>query len=275
MPAEFDRDARLAAEIEQRSRSFGDWAPQYERYRPSYPDALFDHISARLQLPARAQVADLGAGTGKAARAMARRGWHVVAIEPGESMLRVLRAQAVAEGLDIETRLAQAEQTGLPDTSVDLVTAAQAFHWFDTDRAVPEMARIVRPGGGVAAFWNSRAEDRSPFLAAYIELLGHYVPEEHIDRHNPDDVAHTREQLSVGGWFAVDERVQLTHTVQMTHDDFLGLVFTASYVRMFAQGGAEERLRSDLRTLLTAHGPDGRVDVLYDVHVYIGQRRSG
>lgn len=273
MTADSDGSERLAAELKRRSRSFDAWAADYERYRASYPEAMFDHISARLQLPERPQVADLGAGTGKAARAMARRGWRVVAVEPGEAMLGVLRARAAAEGLAIETRLAQAEQTGLPDASVDLATAGQAFHWFDTERAVPEMARIVRPGGGVAIFWNSRAEDRSPFEAAYVELLTHYVPEEHIDRHAPDDVARTRAQLSAGGWFDVDERFQLTHTVEMTHDDYLGLVFTASYVRMFVQGVAEERLRADLRELLTAYGPDGRVPMLYDVHLYVAQRK--
>lgn len=274
MTADSDSNARLTAELERRSRSFDEWAPQYERYRPSYPDALFDHISAQLQLPAQPQVADLGAGTGKAARAMARRGWHVVAVEPGEAMLAVLRSQAREEGLDVETRLAQAEQTGLPDASVDLATAAQAFHWFDSDRAVPEMARIVRPGGGVAAFWNSPAAERSPFLGAYLEVLGRYVPAEHMDHHDPDDAARTQAQLSAGGWFDVDEGVQLAHTVEMTHDEFLGLVFTASQVRMFVQGEAAQRLRADLHAVLTEHGPAGRVAVLYDVHVHVGRRRS-
>lgn len=274
MTADSESSARLTEELERRSRSFDEWAPQYERYRASYPDALFDHISSRLKLSADPQVADLGAGTGKASRAMARRGWHVVAVEPGEQMLDVLREKASAEGLDIETRLATAEQTGLPDSSVDLVTAAQAFHWFDPERAVPEMARIVRPGGGVAVFRNSRPEQSSPFEEAYFELLGHYVPEEHIDRPDPEAASPIRAQLSAGGWFDADERVQLRDTVEMTHDDYLGLVFTASQVRIFVQRAAAERLRADLRELLAAYWPDGRVELPHEVHLYIGELRS-
>src|SRR6186997_3166380 len=98
-------DAELATQMRQRSRSFDAWALEYDRYRPTYPQALFDHIAQRLSLPADARVADLGAGTGKAARQMARRGWHVTAIEPGQGMLDVLRARAELDGLDIDTRL--------------------------------------------------------------------------------------------------------------------------------------------------------------------------
>lgn len=117
-----------------RSRSFDAWALDYDRYRPTCPQSLFDHIAARLALPEQAVVADVGAGTGKAARQMGRRGWQVTALDPGERMLEVLRARAAADDLAIEARLASAEETGLADASVDLVTAAQAFHWFDKPR---------------------------------------------------------------------------------------------------------------------------------------------
>src|SRR6187455_83731 len=101
--------------MQQRSRSFDAWALEYDRYRPTYPQALFDHVVARLELPDDVRVADLGAGTGKAARQMARRGWRVTAVEPGGAMLDVARARADVEGLAIKMRLAPAEETGLPD----------------------------------------------------------------------------------------------------------------------------------------------------------------
>src|SRR3954452_8071391 len=77
-------EAVFAEQWRQRSRSFDAWALDYDKFRPTYPQAVFDHIAARLVLPDDASVADLGAGTGKAARQMARRGWLVMAIEPGE-----------------------------------------------------------------------------------------------------------------------------------------------------------------------------------------------
>ena len=134
------------------ARSFDAWADDYDRYRPEYPDELFTMIAADLELPARPEVADLGAGTGRASLAMARRGWHVVAVEPGAPMLQALRRAAAAERLHVRVLEATAEHTGLPAASVDLATAAQAFHWFDRPLALTEMGRIVRGGGGIALF---------------------------------------------------------------------------------------------------------------------------
>jgi len=105
---------------------------------------------------------------------MAARGWRVTAVEPGSPMLDLLRARAGTERAGITTVQATAESTGRAPASVDLATAAQAFHWFDKPAALAEMARIVRPGGGVALFWNVRDEARSPFVADYHRLLERY-----------------------------------------------------------------------------------------------------
>ena len=264
--------ADFEAQMRRRARSFDAWALDYDTYRPTYPQALFDHIAARLDLPVDARVADLGAGTGKAARQMARRGWHVIAIEPGEAMLDVLRARAEHEGLAIDARLASAEDTGLPDASVDLVTAAQAFHWFDKARAVPEMARIVRPGGGAAVFWNGRADDRSQFLAAYTDVIARYVPEEHVDRHVPGRESTAPAELAQGGYFEVDDRVELQHERRMSADAFVGYAFTASQTRLFVDADARDRLAADIRQLIRTHFGDGDVVVPYDAEVFVGRR---
>ena len=266
--------SHLSPEMSRRSRSFEAWALEYDRYRPSYPDGLFDQIATRLSLPTVPVVADLGAGTGKAALAMARRGSQVIAVEPGEGMLDVLRARASTEGLNVDTRLSSAEDTGLPEASVDLVTVAQAFHWFDKARAVREMARIVRPGGGVAIFWNARADDRSPFLAGHMAVLGKYVPEDHIDHRAKDDESSTQTDLSEGGFFDVDPRLILRHEVAMTVDDFVHYAFTASYVRLFVEPDDQDRLRAELLEQAREYAVDGKVTVELDVDVYVGRRNS-
>jgi SAM-dependent methyltransferase len=263
-------EAEYEAEMRRRSRSFDAWALEYDRYRPTYPQEVFDYIAQRLALPAETRVADLGAGTGKAARQMARRGWNVTAVEPGVGMLDVLRARAASEGWAIDARLAGAEETGLPSAAFDLATAAQAFHWFDKPRAVPEMARIVRPGGGVAVFWNSRADDRSAFLADHLEISELYLPARHVDRRVRESTAPA--DLSEGGWFEVDERVEITHEVQMTPDEFVGYVFTASQIRLFVEPADQERLRADLRELISRHFGADPVLVPYDVDLYVGRR---
>jgi ubiquinone/menaquinone biosynthesis C-methylase UbiE len=265
-----ERDLEL--EMRLRSRSFDAWALDYDRYRPTYPQELFDHIAARLQLPVEARVADLGAGTGKASRQMARRGWHVTALEPGEGMLEVLRSRSESEGLSIATRLASAEDTGLDDASVDLATAAQAFHWFDKPRAVEEMARVVRPGGGVAVFWNAPAEARSEFLTANAELMARYLPEGHVDRQTADD-HEPPEGLSTSDQFDADDWVELAHERIISADDFVEAAFTASQVRLFVEDDAKERLRADLYELASQYFGSGSVNMPYDLSVYVARRR--
>lgn len=263
----------LAAQMAQRARSFDAWALDYDRYRPAYPTAMFDHIAARLSLPADAQVADLGAGTGKAARQMARRGWRVTAIEPGEGMLAVLRARTAEERLEMDTRLASAEETGLAVSSVDLATAAQAYHWFDKEVAVPEMARIVRPGGGVALFWNAPAVTRSAFLAEEVEVLARYLPAEHVDRYDEDD-REPPEVLGTSDKFACDDWVEFAHERSVSADEFVALTFTASQVRLFVPDEQKDELQAELRALIAQHFDDKPVVLPYDTSLFLAQRND-
>lgn len=255
-----------------RARSFDAWAADYDRYRPTYPHALFDEIATRLSLPDGPAVVDLGAGTGIATAAMARRGWRVTAVEPGEPMLAALRARAEREGLEVGAVQGTAEHTGLPDASADLTTAAQAFHWFDHVPAVREMARIVRPGGGIALFWNMRDESRSAFLADYNALLvAHGVKE---DLRGPGGHSDTRRWIAEAGGFEPSEFFQVTHVQRMTPEAFMGLVFTASYVRT-RPDAVQDALRGDVAALLDRHAPDRTpVEVPYIVDCEIARRKQ-
>ena len=253
-----------------RARSFDAWAEEYDRYRPGYPEALFAEISARLSLPEPPDVADLGAGTGIAATAMARRGWRVTAVEPGEPMLAALRARAEREGLDVAAVQGTAERTGLPGASADLVTAAQAFHWFDHAAAVREIARIVRPGGGIALFWNMRDESRSEFLREYgAVLVAHGLRE---DLRGPGRHPDTRRWIAEAGGFEPSEFFQVPHVQRMTPAEFIGLVFTASYVRT-APDEVQRALRADVVALLDRHASgDAAIEVPYVVDCEIARR---
>jgi SAM-dependent methyltransferase len=132
----------------QHARSFGAAADAYARARPGYPaDAV-----AFLAGPAPRRVLDLGAGTGKATAALVAAGHDVVAVEPSTRMLAQLRAALPG----VEAHEGSAEATGLPDASVDAVVVAQAWHWVDPARAVPEVARVLRPGGTLGLVWNLR-----------------------------------------------------------------------------------------------------------------------
>jgi ubiquinone/menaquinone biosynthesis C-methylase UbiE len=256
--------------------AFDPWATDYDRYRPSYPDALFDEIEARLGVPADARVADLGAGTGIATFAMARRGWRLTAVEPGAAMLDQLRQRAEHAGLSVEAVEASAEETGLPDAGFDLATAAQAFHWFDKPRAVAEMGRIVRPGGGVALFWNVRRAEASPVVAAYERLIERFFGDAGIGQY----LQHGRaaEEAAIRAAFASSDAFEdLTyreprHETEVDAETFIGMAFTASYVRRL-DSREQARFRSELEALLAEHGATGeRFTIPYRIDLWTARR---
>lgn len=255
-----------------RARSFDAWAPDYDRFRPGYPDELFDEIATWLALPARPLVVDLGAGTGLATLAMARRGWRLTAVEPGRPMLDVLRARASDEGLVLATVQAHAEETGLDPASVDLATAAQAYHWFDTPRALAEIERIVRPGGGLAVFWNVRDAASSPLLADYNALLESHGID--ADTRLPGKNLETARHIREAGGFEEPEFVQVAHAVETTSEAFIGLAFTKSYVRALPPDG-QARLADELAALIERHAAGWPSFVVpYVVDCWIARRRG-
>jgi len=132
--------------------SFGNVADTYDRVRPPYSEVLLDRAQELLELDASTPVLDLGAGTGRMTRELARRFEHVVAVEPDERM-RALNGDAIA---------GSAEAIPLEDASVDAVFVGEAFHWFDPEAAIPEIARVLRPRGGLAILWTHWWETEPP-----------------------------------------------------------------------------------------------------------------
>jgi ubiquinone/menaquinone biosynthesis C-methylase UbiE len=131
----------------------------YERGRPGYAPAAVARVAEELGVGPESRVLDLAAGTGKLGRAFAPLAGALVAVEPSAPMREVLaRTVPEAEILDGE-----AEQLPLPDGSIDAIVVGEAFHWFATPAAVAEMARVLRPGGGLALFWNLEAATEPPW----------------------------------------------------------------------------------------------------------------
>ncbi|UYM03361.1 class I SAM-dependent methyltransferase [Solicola gregarius] len=145
-----------------RGRSFEGVADDYARARPGYPDRAVDSL-----LPAqRARVLELGAGTGKLTETLAARGHAVIATDPSGAMLRQLRAV-----LDVPAIEAGAERLPFRSESFDRVIAGQAFHWFDAERALPQIARVLRDGGELGLVWNTRDES-IPWVRELTDLIG-------------------------------------------------------------------------------------------------------
>ncbi len=153
---------------------FSNRVDDYVSYRPSYPAALVERLTALADLRAGRVVADVGSGTGILTRLLLDTGARVIGVEPNAAM-RMAAERALSGEERFESRSASAEATGLRDASVDLVIAAQAFHWFEPVRARAEFGRILRPGGIVALVWNQRKD--TPLNRDYEAMLERYAPD--------------------------------------------------------------------------------------------------
>jgi SAM-dependent methyltransferase len=191
--------------------AFADVAGAYERGRPRYPDEAVRWLVGDEPH----DVVDVGAGTGKLTRSLVDLGHRVVAVEPLDEM----RAELIAAVPGVHALAGSAETIPLPDASADVVTSAQAFHWFDHTRALPEIARVLRPRGRLALVWNSR-DDRDPWMARLSAIIGNEIVQEW-------DVLPVIQQ---GGLFGPVERASFAFDQVLDRDGLLDLVLSRSYL---------------------------------------------
>ncbi len=226
-----------SASFDAHATSFGGAAATYERGRPPYPPEALDWLLP----PGARRVLDLGAGTGKLTRELVGRGLDVVAVEPLDGMRaelsRVLPDTPVLDG--------SAEHIPLPDGSLDAVLAAQAWHWVTPERAAPEVARVLRPGGTLGLVWNER-DEREPWVARLnqiVEEQGRKKQADELRAHNDYD------NPQVGPPFGPLER----HLVEWVHHssvpEVVDMIASRSYVILLPPG-QRETLLADVRHLL-------------------------
>jgi ubiquinone/menaquinone biosynthesis C-methylase UbiE len=218
-----------------RATSFGPAAAEYERGRPDYPDDAVDWMIP----PGTHAALDLGAGTGKLTRSLAARGLAVTALDPSSEML----AQLSVSSPGVVTAEGRAESIPLTDSSADLATAAQAWHWVEPERAFPEVARVLRPGGTLSLVWNFR-DNRTGWMTELARII--------TDREE-----------------AVDYRI-FPWSQTVTREELHDLVRSRS---IFIVASAEERSRvlAELDLMLDTH-PDvaglAQYDLPYRTHAY-------
>jgi SAM-dependent methyltransferase len=212
-------------------------AVAYDRGRPGYPPEAVEFALAPLRGRPGLRAVDVAAGTGKLTAVLCAAGVSTVAVEPAPGMLKVLkhrvsRAQVLA---------GRAEDLPLPDASVDLAAVAQAFHWFDLDRALPELARVLRPGGRLALFYNSR-DDSVPWVHALADLVG-----DHADH----AAAHRSDESRALGPFEPEELGRFRYEQELDADGLADLVGSRSYVITMPdpdRGALLDRVRQLART---------------------------
>ncbi len=233
----------------------------YVSYRPGYPDALVDAVVGLAG--DNTAVADVGAGTGIFTRRLLARGLSVHAVEPNAAM-RAAAERDLADYGNFSAIDGSAEATGLEPASIDLITAAQAFHWFDPAAARAEFERILKPGGRVALIWNRRRLAQ-PFQRAYDALLREHAPEY-------GKVNHTRLGREEIEMFLHPGRVEL-----MRFDNYQDLDYDALIGRLHSSSYCPPRdsknyalIIDELAELFARHAEDGHITFTYDCELFAG-----
>lgn len=239
---------------------------RYERGRPTYPaDAVAYLVDALAIAPGRT-VLELGAGTGKFTSLIAATGARIVAVEPVAEM----RAALERNHPSVEILDATAEAIPLHDATVDAVVVAQAFHWFDADRALREIRRVLRPGERLGLIWNVR--DETPAWSRRLTEI--------FDRLSGDDApryrrGRWRDAFARSDAFTPLERHAFEHVHALDRDGFLDRVLSVSYVAI-APADVQQRVVREVNELLDTD-PDlvgrARLEMPYRTDVFVCSAR--
>lgn len=246
------------------TQRFSDRVQNYVRFRPSYPAAVIPLLQRETGLAPGWVVADVGSGTGISARLLLDAGCTVYGVEPNREMR--LAAETLFAG---EARFhsidAPAEATTLAEGSLNLVLAAQAFHWFDPVATRREFTRILRPGGWVVLMWNVRQLDTTPFLRAYEDLLLAYATDYEAVRHENVTDERLAEFFTGGVWTAHT----LPNAQAFDYEGLAGRLLSSSYAPALGQPNHEVMMEA-LRDMFDEHQVGGQVRFEYGTWVYIG-----
>lgn len=243
---------------------FSDRVENYVRYRPGYPPEALRALKDDCDLAPSHMVADIASGTGIWTCILLENGNRVFGVEPNAEMRQA--GERLLAGFPKFTSLAgTAEATTLADASVDFVTAAQAAHWFDRERARREFVRILRPDGWLALLWNERLTDSTPFLRDYEQLLLTYGTDY-------EEVRHERTTNEVNEFFdpaPFQERV-FAMRQEFDYAGLEGRLLSSSYAPGPEHPKHTPMLR-DLRRIFDMHAVAGRVAFDYNTRVYFGR----
>ena len=235
--------------LDSRTR-FAASAEHYQQHRPSYPDALVDWVIDTTGQRPPARVVDVGCGTGIATRLFAARGYHMVGVDPNREMLAFAQAKGGARYL-----CAEAASTALRARSVDLVLAAQCFHWFDTAPTLRELARVLQPDGWCAVFWNLRAQ--SPVMDDYDGLIRTFSSE--YDVLVQQEAAPSALRAAAG--VVACRETELPNAQTLDREGLFGRAYSSSCVTH----GVTDRagFERGLSALFERHQSGGRVELRY------------
>jgi SAM-dependent methyltransferase len=250
----------------QSTERFTSRVENYVRYRPNYPDALIPLLQRETGLTRDWTIADVGSGPGNLTRQLLAFGATVFAIEPNQAMREA--GEALMSNDDRFTSVAgTAEHTTLPDESVDLVTAGQAFHWFEPASARVEFQRILRAPGWVALIWNRRMEGSSHVLDEHDEMLRRYSRD--YDRVRVKDGG-TQDGMDILFGEAGYHKFTLANEQRLDSEAYWGRLLSSSYTPLPGEPGHDE-IRKRSQEIFDAHAEDGILRFPYETQIFLGK----
>nr|WP_042360145.1 class I SAM-dependent methyltransferase [Geomicrobium sp. JCM 19055] len=237
----------------------------YVKYRPTYPREAIDYLYEHQIVSDHSTVADIGAGTGIFSKLLVERGTHVIAVEP-DPVMRNASMKAIGDDQAFNTTAGTAETTGLEDHSVDAITCAQSFHWFDRVAVKEEFSRILKPGGKVALIWNKRQITGTSFMEGLEEVWHRYgIDYSKVNHKNIAD-----EDLQA---FFTDNTMHKARFQMQQTFDFEGLrgrVKSSSYTPM-PEHENYEPMMAELQRLFNRYEQNGEVPFLYETELFWGR----
>jgi SAM-dependent methyltransferase len=245
------------------TQRFSSRVDNYIRYRPGYPPEILTTLKTECHLTPDSLVADIGSGTGLLTRMFLENGNRIWGVEPNADM-RHAGERLLAGYRRFESVAGTAEDTTLPEHSVDFACAAQAAHWFDREKARREFARILKPRGWAVLVWNERCIE-TPFLRDYEQLLLTYATDY-------QDVRHEHTTASIDYYFAPSPFRTRTfeNRQEFDYDSLQGRLLSSSYAPQ-GDDARHQPMLQELRRIFDVHNQDGWVTFEYKTRLYYGQ----
>jgi ubiquinone/menaquinone biosynthesis C-methylase UbiE len=243
---------------------FSNRVENYVKYRPTYPAQVLDLFRDRMNLQNDSTIADIGSGTGISSKLFLENDNEVFGVEPNQAM-REAAESFLQDFPNFKSIDGMAENTNLENESVDLIVAAQAFHWFDRVNTRKEFKRILRDKGFIALMWNERQLDSTAFLRDYERLLIRFGTDYETVRH--ENI--TKETLQ--DFFRTDfEQKTFSHVQQVDFEGLKGRMLSSSYIPT-AENPRFGEMIENLESLFAQHNENGRIEILYDTKIFYGQ----